>query len=574
MTVDWSKLRFRSFQQRLLKKYDWNVEGWDTETEHGNVRILANSSSYYIVRSLSDCLRVLCTHNNECKHNVFWNMHYDVECIMKFDRALSEQVFKDGSGKFDDYKISYIPKRLLTVRRGRGHVWRFTDAAQFYRCSLAVASEKYLHEKAHDFKAERADLFKLHSIDEIGDYCRDDARRTKKLFELFLDRIKSVGLHPRACISVGNLSMLYTLQNVDICTIRDIPRHVAEAACMAYHGGWIDAYKRGTFRAYQYDITSAYPAAMVELPDMRDGAWHEDFREGATLGFVLVEMQSRQTSITPLPYLSRNMLIYPEFDTPVRAWITLREFEAYHDLYDFEVLRVFTFVEKHNARHPYKDVVRRLFALKSASKDDTLKYRVTKELINSLYGKTAEKVRMPDGTYRAGRLFNSVYAATITALTRVKVREFLRGREDSIIAISTDGALTTSRMKLSNDEGLGAWTEKAANEKTTLLRAGVYQVGETTSALRGFRSDSSLISLLDTDEKTVDVEYVRPRHTKECLAADEFEDVGVFLPAKYTLTTTDPRRIWEKTPETLRELLSTSFSSSPVPLTMIAPPPP
>lgn len=564
-----SSLKFRKPFRFNQKKYEWGINGVDTETEKGMVRIIADQNSFLNVNSLSDCLNFLTQYRYELSHNFFYNLHYDVECIAKFDKDFATELFTKGKAEIDNYKITYIPKKMFKIVKNNRRVYYFTDIAQFYRMSLAEAGEKYLNKKTHALKSSRSSLFDKYSLEEIGAYCVDDAMTTKRLGELYLSKLNSLGLFPKICISAGNLSQIYVLQNANVPHLSDIPKDVWQMYYKAYRGGWFDCYRRGRFKAWQYDISSAYPKQLEDLPDLRFGNWKSNFDDNAVLGVIRASIRSKNTTFHPIASYGKSTIIYPYFDERVNTYLTLREYELFKSHYDIspEVVRVF--VPSRHARNPYRDTVQKLYAFKQRSKSDHQQYTCAKQLINSLYGKTIEKVKLPDGKWRIGKLFNPLFAAEITAGVRCEIFKQFSKEADNIIAIHTDSVITRKPFNSIVGGGLGAWECKNADNDLIMLRSGIYQFENEPITSRGFRGVDSLFNFIDKDEAELKLKYIRPQHVKECLRQNRFDDIGVFQNVEYNLNLVDEKRIWLRPPKHFNELLNHTFNSTPIPFSFL-----
>src|SRR2546422_4702718 len=97
----------------------------------------------------------------------------------------------------------------------------------------------------------------------------------------------------------------------------------------AYFGGRIEGLMRGTFSpVYNYDLISAYPAAIVEMPSLATATFEarerltEDELNAYDFGLVEVEWKSEVDNpfgVFPFrrdgsdPYSSKNGIIFPNF---------------------------------------------------------------------------------------------------------------------------------------------------------------------------------------------------------------------------------------------------------------------
>lgn len=552
-----------------MKKYEYGCEGFDTETDDGYARIIADGNSYTEVESLDDALAFLTRKEARNRHNFFYNLRYDVAAIFKQDPGVLRSLFCSGRAEYAGFRFAYIPKKLLCIRSEDKHIYRFTDIAQFYMCSLETAAQKYLGEKTHELKGRRDRLFSEIPTSRIGEYCQHDALLTRKLGEKHLESIHALGLFPRMCISGANLSEVYLRQNADLPHIYDVPRRIAEMYYKAYRGGWFEMFQRGRFRAWQYDITSAYPEVLRDLPDLRRGRWVRGIRFEAPLGVCRVLLRTCRTSCPPLSCYRPQMLSYPEIDVETVAHITLSEYRALKDVYKMELLDAWSFVPEGREAYPFRECVDRLFSLKQSLKGDAGRYNAVKITLNSIYGKTFQKTQMPDGEWKAGKLFNPVYAAEITARTRMKIWDSIHGCEENIIGVATDAVLSTKPLKLPIGKDMGQWQEEKAGSDLIVVMNGIYQFFGDQGKLRGSPMKKGLSLNYAADSDVLHISGRRPLSPKEAFARNDPGLANIFVDASYDISLENRRRIEIEAPETFRDLLYNVYDSKPLPLSLI-----
>lgn len=544
------------------------VEGWDTETENGYATLMANSGAWWPVRGLHDALPHLCGRSARGAMNVWWNMDYDVRCLLKWDPELLEAVYTKGKGEVPGYRVRYLKGKLLVVRGGSGQVGYHYDAYSFYSTGLEKAVEKYLGRKAHALKAERADLSRF-TLAQRGEYCQQDATDTRDLARLFLGKLHELGCYPRRLISPGNVAATWARQRGDIPTWLDFPPMVNRAAWWSFRGGWVDLWQRGALTVWKYDLNSAYPWVLRQLPDPLNGTWVREVAREAVLGFVRVVVRDAREAPPFLAAWGGSSLLYPHVNGPVRAWVTLPEFRVLERLAQVEVESAWTFSPGRENVPPYQWVVDRLLRHKAASKGDSAAYHVAKVMVNSLYGKTAQ--RTPDeDAWLVGKTFCAPYAAMCTGWTRALAAEAVATRPRAVVSLATDSVAATRPLRLKVGEDLGQWKVEAEGKPGVFVMPGVYEVDGERAHYRGFRLTRPLREVLDTDAQVAQVGYTRPWGAREALRQKKVEKVGVFEERPRDLTLRNTRRLWPEAPAQMRDLLRRSYASAPVPWTLLA----
>jgi hypothetical protein len=125
-----------------------------------------------------------------------------------------------------------------------------------------------------------------------------------------------------------------------------------------------------------------------------------------------------------------------------------------------------------------------LFARRRAIGKESGEGKVLKLALNSCYGKLAQTI---GGAQYASR----VWAGMITSGTRAQVLKLMMRHKtmDSVLMIATDGLFSTELHDVDPQIVLGGW-ERDAHESITLVRPGIYWLGESKIRARGLGRDN------------------------------------------------------------------------------------
>jgi len=562
------------------KRWNGDCHGFDTETENGYARVLASDDAVIEVKSFQDVLDFLTQRRFTRSLNTFYNLQFDAECLLKWDKDVTRGVAESGESFYDTTRIRYIKGKLLRIAELTGHgrdgkekrrTYTFYDAAQFYRLTLANAAQQYLGKSAMvAMKEDRARLFQLHKMPEIMSYCQNDALLTKELTDRLVISLRAVDLETKRLTSSGQLSQIYALQNSDIPKSITLPRRIADMYWEAFHGGWFDTYKKGTMPAWSYDIKSAYPFYLSQLPDVSKGDWYPRLDEAAEMGVIKVLVTKSPRDCLPLAFTGMGCSTYFYIDEPVEYYMTYTEFFQLEQDFGLEPLEFYAFSSHGTPVYPYKTLVDKLFTRKEALRGDDHAYRTAKELINSLYGKTCEK-RKEKGKWRTGRLFNPCYATETTARTRMQIyKDFHASRED-LISVATDGVFTTHPINVPTGINLGDWSPELTGQDFTIIQTGIYESKGGKTKARGLMKVKSLREKLDSQSTKISIDWVRPMHQKECIRQDRIEDIGCFMPIHKEIDIlNDKKRMWLTKPKSAHDLLDHAYGTHPIPISILS----
>lgn len=285
---------------------------------------------------------------------------------------------------------------------------------------------------------------------------------------------------------------------------------VLEACQYAYFGGRIEIGKIGRHAGtiYHYDINSAYPAAQCDLPNLANGRWvnrganYDSRKTDNVLTIALVQWDNIvNTAFCPFPYRSEKQrkVLFPSHG---KNWIWKPELDAalkWRDKYDYweiNVLDCWEFVPDDISDKPFDFIPakynerQKMVAESKRTGIPNGAEKTTKLGLNSLYGKTCQKVGYDEKTGRKPPYHNLAYAGYITSATRAKLFDAAMQYPDKVIALATDGIYSTKELKLNcpDEKILGAW-ERQTHDEMILVQAGFYFLidGEKISSYsRGF----------------------------------------------------------------------------------------
>ncbi|GAH87930.1 unnamed protein product, partial [marine sediment metagenome] len=141
--------------------------------------------------------------------------------------------------------------------------------------------------------------------------------------------------------------------------------------------------------------------------------------------------------------------------------------------------------------YPFRKSILHLFNEKEKYDKKDFRYQLVKKIPNSLYGTFYEKHKVREA-WHTGQMFNPIYAAIITANTRIKV--FIKAIEvdNPTVAFATDSILVKGKATGDKTPKLGDWENQAYGD-TIILKSGVYRIANKIKT-RGMKKKT----LIDT----------------------------------------------------------------------------
>ena len=457
-----------------------------------------------------------------------------VDRLLHGDGTLANYRHVDLSYGAHDYRIELRPRKQLSVWRWEKgapkHRWVDTksgeskrvltecdkvtlwDAWGFFQGSFVKAMQDWLPDDPDaqlviEMKAGRAE-FERADIDTIRKYNAIELRCLVDMMELLRGSLQKMGARISRWDGAGAIAAALLRANKVHESMGETPAPVRQAAVHAYAGGHIEAVKLGRHEGaiHHYDLSSAYPAETIDLPDLSAGTWARGGDDGmgvlddAPDGFTLVRCSWRfepGRPFYPLYYRERNgSILYPERG---HGWYWLPEFraaQAYvrklgaiefaaHEYYHFEPAtdrKPFAWVPE-----IYAERQRLIEAARAAGTIDGRQIAIRLGL-NALYGKLAQQVgarKLATG-WKLPRYFQLEWAGWITAGTRAKMMLAAIQAPDAIVSFATDGIFSTAPLDLDcpREKILGAW-EYQMHDGMVIAMPGVYWLGPTALGKRG-----------------------------------------------------------------------------------------
>lgn len=554
------------------------IHGFDTETSDGTLFMLsvaADGYEGYTVDNIGDATdgdvtplstdRVLdeLTKGKFRKGvGVWYNLKFDVDVIFsRLPRRNLKELRLQNRTEYEDYELSYIPGKALTIRRN-GQKYEHYDVSQILPGGLNSVADEWLQGRSKLETAE-ADVERFgdgdyvrENIGAIREYAERDAELTRDVWSAFVEVAEGeVGIPCGRPYSTGYIAADYLRSTLDAKPGWAL-NSMQQMAWDAYHGGRFEVARRGEVGdSVVPDINSAYPNEMAELPDPSTLVWEMDddptadrLRE-ADYGFVEVTVTTdAEKPLQPFAVKIDDAVRYPALDGH-RLTVLVDEFLFALDegmLTDYEIHKAALGSEEEYTLHPYSFVDEMYEKRKTWEDPDTEPYRpkaarVLKIVLNSMYGKTCQtdlRARLLDDDEQmsmedvndlpaserfvaahngeskvivrqvGGKLFNPFIAAYITGRTRLELlrRIVEYDLEDATHMLATD-SLTIDREAFEATDfaddlvkpGLGNWDYDARGD-AFIVGSGVYEVA--------LRNDDGAPLYEPTDGAPDDVGYV------------------------------------------------------------------
>lgn len=394
----------------------------------------------------------------------------------------------EGGPKGTFYRIEYLKRKVLTIslrhrRNGKpetcrdqsGQVYRVKiyDVFGFFQTRFPEAlmqwgiSTRSELEEMERMKANRENFASEHP-DTIRAYNYEECVSLVALMDKLADRLNAVGLHLTSWHGAGAVANAVLAKH----RAQDyLPKSEAEIIRHAYFGGRIQCLQLGNFpETFSYDLRSAYPWAMANLPRFLD---IEPIPKKTLRDHDIARISWKTTApITPFPWRQADGGI--QFHSEGEGYYHACEIQAAQEHgVECDVKEVW--------RIPYNDEdkpfswIQDYYAYRAVLREmGDYAHIAVKLALNSLYGKTAQKFGFRG---KAPRYRSYMIAGSITAHCRAALYKAAMQNPDAIIMFATDGIASEVPLDLPLGTELGEW-ERTDWDSLDVYQSGFYRFGK------------------------------------------------------------------------------------------------
>lgn len=489
----------------------WDGEGVTTESGEHLYTLLANSHGDSIENpaglTTAQILPWLWANAREGEINVIYGAGYDWNMwLHSLTRAEAEILYNEPHTLWwGKWRIQWMQGRMFALRpRGAKAPIVFYDVLPFFQRSFVAACDEYLGDRFIErerivFNKQRRSQFDAEDAEDVKTYNDAELSNLVNLMVEFRQRLFNAGL-PRLTkwYGPGALASAVLDEHKMRDHIVDPPVNAIDPIRTAYYGGRFEVIKTGHTDSpvYEYDLNSAYPWGLLDLPSLAHGEWihhAHDVRDANVLTVYHVIYRSNGNQHLPQPLPARDGKTgNVGFPNIAEGWYWKPEIDMarqYVEEYggSLDILSCWEFVPTDSVR-PFA-FVQEYYDRRQVLKANGDGAHVGLKLaLNSLYGKTAQQVGWrtePDGTIVKPPFHCLAYAGYLTSKCRAAVLGAVLDDLSTVIAWETDAVFTTTPLPLDTTTGLGKWEESIFTEGLTYLQSGTYFSGNSTAKSRG-----------------------------------------------------------------------------------------
>jgi hypothetical protein len=313
---------------------------------------------------------------------------------------------------------------------------------------------------------------------EVERYCIEECSLLAQMMREVRNASRDAGFPLRSWHGAGSIAGVMLTKESVVDHIAPHPEKVDEAVRCAFFGGRFETSRIGTISQpiYGYDINSAYPHALRDLPSLV-GKWVRgpstrrsllavNPRERYVVAYVSWEVS--RLAWAPFPIRMKDGTII--FPTRGQGWYWLDEVQAACRLFGEKLISLretWEFIPNEPSLRPQSDI-NRLYEVRLAW-GKSGRGLVVKLGLNARYGKAAQRVGKP-------RWSSMTWAGMITARTRGMLLDAMAQARslDNILMVATDGIWSLEQLNVPIGKQLGDWDSTVYERGAFLARPGIY----------------------------------------------------------------------------------------------------
>lgn len=426
---------------------------------------------------------------------------YDVTMILHdLPAHRKEDLFGDKSERrnrytyWENYGIEYQPKQYFRVCRIDRNSLKvipnssrtINEVGTFFQKSFVEALRDWGFAESHPgiFEMIAENKQRRSQFAEIGpredSYCKWECALLAQLMEKFRATCRECGIVPRHWRGAGHIAArLHELHKTPLKKDRKTLKVFEDFCKGGFYGGRFEVTSIGRIKGnvFEYDINSAYPAAMLALPCPVHSRWQkfrgDDIPNGTDYYIADLRFEHPATQfLCGFPIRQKGRLFFPrkgsgiywspEIEAARRsgAKVKLAGGYAYRRTCN---CCPFTWVEE-------------LYNERKRRGKQTIGYPI-KLGINGLYGKLAQRIG-------AAPWRDYLSAGLITSITRAKIIDAYSQDPTAVLYIATDAIYSRRPLSLEAGDGLGLWESKQ-RDGIFIVQPGIYWSGDAKPKTRG-----------------------------------------------------------------------------------------
>jgi len=524
----------------------WDGEGWtDMDGEHRYMLLQASTGQNISAPRLGTAEMLafviqVASENPKMIHVIYgggydathWLRDLPLEKRLELKEFGTVKFFThDTEGRTSNrYTIDYIPHKWTQItgwdwRTRKNITVKIFDVMTFFQSSFIKALDSRDIEVMDVIRTGKANrsTFTYRDLDEIREYCQMELEMLVILCNKLRAEFQEAGIFVTQYHGPGAVASALFKEHKIRDHMQAPPLAVEKVLQRAYFGGRFEQFKAGHYdgKVYVYDINSAYPDKIRDLPSLAGATWEYTTDYDGSLGVWFCSFDDGipgDISAYPLPWRGKAGNVgFPRVNNGVWLW----HFEAQ---YATRVSHGWKLIPANDSK-PFAFVSEMYTKRQQWKREGKGGERALKLGMNSCYGKMAQRVG-GSAKYDGRPPWHQLeWAGMVTSATRAQLWEAISQAPTQIIAVETDSVTSMVPLDLDIGPGLGQW-EADEYDWITYVQSGIY-----------FTSDDANGEKVKS--RGIDVKYLHHQDVLDFMASDQ--KTPLLVPSRQFIGLTNPR---------------------------------
>lgn len=398
--------------------------------------------------------------------------------------------------QFGPYFLKWTKGKDFSIKRDGKNIviW---DILPFFQKSFVSACDEYLgaseswqrnREMIVREKARRG-VFTPDEIASMAAYNNVELELGVELAGELRKRLNAVGLRPARWNGPGAIAAALLRREGVKAHMGNPPDWAARAARFAYFGGRFEVIQYGKTdkKCWEYDLNSAYPTALCQVPSLAEAKWIRHEGDAGQLSYALYHVRydgsgNPDNLLIPAPVPVRHANGTITYPMKADGWIWSPEMEALRKYVKVVKGTKFTVLETIECQpavstKPFAFIPKLYKERRALKKAKNGAHIGIKLGLNSLYGKLCQQVGYVPATaehpQRIPTYHQIEWAGYATSYCRAAVLTAALLDITAVIAFETDALFTSRELPVDIGEELGQF-EETTFDNLTYVQSGHY----------------------------------------------------------------------------------------------------
>lgn len=411
-----------------------NIVAYKISKNNGSLLVEDSEGEHIISNKPSDILGFI-IEPYENTYKVVWDVKEFISYIIQLLPSNISESLQNGD------RVEYNGFRLWLGTTRHGYIFGVS-----YKEIVNIKGNIY-KQKVYD-----ADIYELQQYFP-GEAVVLDVFKVADKGDYLLSVLERMGLNPRRLTSAASIYKECVLDKMPIPTIWNMPEECLPMMEMAtnYVREWHGDYQSGDWdkeRTYKYDLTSAYPSVLAEMPNLAY-AKYLPYDKCCKYDWAILKGRLKLTNLLSPVVDGHGKNLYGEYDDAVISSYDWDCINRWH-LGAFEPQSGWALVVEKDVKI-FGYIMRRLYDYRGGN---PIRDALAKAMAVSVWGKFLEMHGEEYGDY-----FNGIYASMVTSKVRARVCDFIyeHNLQDDVLEITVDGVRTKKLISVTTQRKFGEW---------------------------------------------------------------------------------------------------------------------